>query len=297
MTAAARRLLRLALLSGLLLAALPLIAAASVQVSWEPSHPRAGDVVLMRVRGAPAGATVEATVDGHPVWLFPSGDGHAGVVGIDMDAPGVARSWKVTLKAAGIASSVEGELPIVPRTYTVQHLTVARTMVELDPATERRAVEESERLRLTYRAISGERLWRGPWLRPVAGDAPGTGFGARRVINGQPRAPHSGIDFAAPVGAPVVAANRGRVALVGEFFFPGRLVILDHGLGVYTAYFHLDTIAVTSGQLVNAGELLGTVGMTGRVTGPHLHFGAQVGASRIDPAVLLDFSPAGGPRD
>jgi murein DD-endopeptidase MepM/ murein hydrolase activator NlpD len=95
----------------------------------------------------------------------------------------------------------------------------------------------------------------------------------------------------------VVSANRGRVALVGEFFFPGRLVILDHGLGLYTAYFHLDTIVVTSGQLVKAGEVLGTVGMTGRVTGPHLHFGAQVGASRIDPAVLLDFSPAGGLRD
>jgi murein DD-endopeptidase MepM/ murein hydrolase activator NlpD len=248
----------------------------------------------MRVRGAPVGATVEATLDGHPVWLFPSGDGHAGVVGIDMDAPAGARSWKVTLREAG---TVSGDLQIVPRTYTVQHLTVARTMAELDPATERRAVEETERLRSTYRAISGERLWRGPWLRPVAGDAPGTGFGARRVINGQPRSPHSGIDFPAAVGTPVVAANRGRVALVGEFFFPGRLVILDHGLGLYTAYFHLDTILVTSGQLVKAGEVLGTVGMTGRVTGPHLHFGAQVGGSRIDPAVLLDFSPAGGLRD
>jgi murein DD-endopeptidase MepM/ murein hydrolase activator NlpD len=289
-TAAARRLLLL----GLLFAALPQPVAASVQVSWEPAHPRAGDVVLMRVHGAPVGATVEATLDGHPIWLFPSGDGHAGVVGIDMDALAGARSWKVTLKEAG---TVSGDLQIVPRTYTIQHLTVARAMAELDPATERRAVEETERLRATYRAISGERLWRGPWLRPVAGDAPGTGFGARRVINGQPRAPHSGIDFAAPVGTSVVAANRGRVALVGEFFFPGRLVILDHGLGLYTAYFHLDTIVVTSGQLVKAGEVLGTVGMTGRVTGPHLHFGAQVGASRIDPAVLLDFSPAGGLRD
>ncbi|MBM3217562.1 MAG: M23 family metallopeptidase [Candidatus Rokubacteria bacterium] len=170
-------------------------------------------------------------------------------------------------------------------------------MVELDPATERRAVAEGERMRQIYRTISGERLWRGRWLRPVGGDEPGTGFGARRVINGQPRAPHSGIDFAAPVGAPVLAANRGRVAIVAEFFFPGRLVILDHGLGLHTAYFHLDTIAVSEGQLVERGDTLGTVGMTGRITGPHLHFGAQVGPARIDPAVLLGLAPPDEQRD
>lgn len=288
MTAAARRLLPLVLL---LLASWASIADAGLRVSWEPPHPRAGDVVLVRVHGAPAGAVLEVLVDGHPVGVFPGADGHAGVLGIDMDAPLGPRRWQVTAKGAGMAGAAQGQLPVVARSYTVQHLTVARTMFELDPATERRAVEEGERLRLTYRAISGERLWRGRWLRPVAGDEPGTGFGARRVINGQPRAPHSGIDFAAPAGTPVVAANRGRVTLVGEFFFPGRLVILDHGLGLHTAYFHLDTIAVTEGQLVARGEPLGTVGMTGRATGPHLPFGAQVGAARIDPAVLLGLAP------
>ena len=292
MTAAAGRLLLLALAPLLPLLALPAaVVAASVGVSWEPAHPRAGDVVLMRVTGVPTGARVEATLDGHPVALFASPGGHAGLVGIDMDVPAGTRRWEVAVTESGVVGSVSGELTVVPRTYTVQHLTVARTMVELDPATERRAVEELEKLRLTYRAISGERLWRGRWMRPVTGDSPGTGFGSRRVINGQPRAPHSGIDFAAPVGTPVVAANRGRVALVGEFFFPGRLVVVDHGLGLYTVYFHLDTIAVTVGQLVARGEPLGTVGMTGRVTGPHLHFGAQVGAARIDPAMLLGFSP------
>jgi murein DD-endopeptidase MepM/ murein hydrolase activator NlpD len=291
-TAAPRRLLLLlALFSALQGSPAPSVSAGGLSVRWEPAHPRAGDVVLMRVHGVPAGAVVDATIDGHPVSVFPSGPGHAGVVGIDMDAPPGPRRWQVTAKAAGAVLTTDGELPVVARSYQVQHLTVARTMVELDPATERRAVEEGERLRATYRLITGERLWRGAWVRPVAGDEPGTGFGARRVINGQPRAPHSGIDFAAPVGTPVLAANRGRVALVGEFFFPGRLVILDHGLGLYTLYFHLDTIAVTEGQLVARGETLGTVGMTGRVTGPHLHFGAQVGAARIDPAALLGLAP------
>jgi len=121
----------------------------------------------------------------------------------------------------------------------------------------------------------------------VAGTAPGTGFGARRVINGQPRAPHGGIDYSAPKGTPVVAANTGRVALVAEFFFPGRLVVLDHGLGLYTLYFHLDTVLASEGERIERGQALGTVGASGRATGPHLHFGAQVGAARVDPAALL----------
>jgi hypothetical protein len=264
------------------------LARPGLRVTWEPARPRAGDVVTMRVRGAPAGALVEAMVDGHPLGVFALAGSHAGILGVDMDAPPGARAWRVVTTVGGdVREAVEGRLVVARRAYHVQHLTVVPGMVDLDPETERRAVAEGERLHVTYRTISGERLWRGSFVRPVAGDHPGTGFGARRVINGRPRAPHSGIDFAAPLGSPVLAANRGRVALVAEFFFPGRLVILDHGLGLHTAYFHLDTAAVSEGQVVAQGQMLGSVGMTGRVTGPHLHFGAQVGAARIDPAALL----------
>jgi murein DD-endopeptidase MepM/ murein hydrolase activator NlpD len=107
------------------------------------------------------------------------------------------------------------------------------------------------------------------------------------VINGKPRAPHTGIDYAVERGTPVVAVNRGRVALVAEYFFPGRLVVVDHGLGLHTLYFHLDSVAVTDGEMVERGQPLGTVGATGRATGPHLHFGVQIGPARVDPAVLL----------
>jgi murein DD-endopeptidase MepM/ murein hydrolase activator NlpD len=99
--------------------------------------------------------------------------------------------------------------------------------------------------------------------------------------------PHGGTDYAAPTGTPVVAVNSGRVALVGDFFFPGRLVAIDHGLGLYTLYFHLDSVAVSQGDRVERGQTVGTVGATGRATGPHLHFGAHVAGSRIDPATLL----------
>ena len=124
----------------------------------------------------------------------------------------------------------------------------------------------------------------------MAGDAPGEGFGFRRIINGQPRMPHGGVDFAAERGATVMAANRGRVALVAEFFFAGRLVVLDHGLGLYTLYFHLDRADVEEGALVERGDPIGTVGATGRATGPHLHWGAQLGPSRVDPRSLLSLS-------
>jgi murein DD-endopeptidase MepM/ murein hydrolase activator NlpD len=173
------------------------------------------------------------------------------------------------------------------RAFPVQHLTLPRAMVELDLATERRAIVEGERLRTLYRLITPERLWRGRFTRPVAGEGPGAGFGHRRVLNGLPRAPHTGIDFSVPRGTPVVAANAGRVALVAEFFFPGRLVVLDHGLGLYTLYFHLDTVAVAEGERLERGQTLGTVGATGRATGPHLHFGALVGGARVDPTTLL----------
>ncbi len=183
-----------------------------------------------------------------------------------------------------------GTLRIARRSFPVQRLTVPEKMAELDPETERRAVAESERLRTLYRTVTAERLWRGPFTRPVAGTKPGTGFGARRIINGHRRMPHSGLDFGAPLGTPVVAANAGQIALVGDFFFPGRLVAIDHGLGLYTLYFHLDEVGVEAGQRVERGQTIGTVGATGRATGPHLHFGAQVGSARVDPAALLKLS-------
>ena len=289
MTAALHRRLLLALL--LVTAVAPVTFADTLRVVFEPARPRGGDVVLVRVPGATPNATVEAEVDGHPLAIFSAADGHAAVLGIDMDAPAGPRPWRVTVTSGGRVQTAHGPLTVAARSYRVQQLTVARTMVELDPDTERRAQDETERLRTIYRTTSGERLWRDRFVRPVPGDEPGTGFGARRIINGHARAPHSGIDFAVPVGTTVVAANRGRVALSAEFFFPGRLVILDHGLGLHTAYFHLETIAVTEGQLVARGEPLGTVGMTGRVTGPHLHFGAQVGTARVDPSALLGLAP------
>ncbi len=275
----------------LLFAAEASTAGEKAAVSWHPSKPRVGDVAWILVKDVAEAATVEGSVDGKPMTFFPYGGGHAALFGIDLDMKPGTHAWRIGVVEPGREPRIaQGSVKIVRRDFHVERLTVPNTMVDLDPETERRAVAESKQMATLYRTITPERLWRGKFTNPLGTTAAGGGFGARRIINGQPRSPHSGSDYSAPRGTPVVAVNAGKVALVAEFFFPGRLVILDHGLGLYTAYFHLDTIAVAEGERVERGQTLGTVGATGRATGPHLHFGAQVAGARVDPTTLLGLS-------
>jgi murein DD-endopeptidase MepM/ murein hydrolase activator NlpD len=266
----------------------PALAAERPSVTWHPAKLHPGDVAWVLVQGVAEGTSIEGSLGVRSLLFFPYASGQAAVVGVDLETKPGPQGWQLALLEPGREPRrLSGKLTVNRRDFSVQRLTLPSTMVDLDPETERRAVSEGDRLRTLYRTITPERLWRGRWTRPVAGPEPGTGFGSRRIINGQPRSPHTGIDFSAPRGTPVVAANSGRVALLGDYFFPGRLVALDHGLGLYTLYFHLDTVAVADGERVERGQTIGTVGSTGRATGPHLHFGAQAGVARVDPASLL----------
>ncbi len=257
-------------------------------VSWHPARPRAGDVGWLHLRGASEAAVIEGSVGNRPLAFFHYAGGHAALLGLDIETKPGVHPWRLAVLEPGLdPQRLSGKVTVAARSFPVQRLTVPPGMADPDPETERRALAEGQRLQMLYRTISPERLWRGPFVRPIAGTEPPTGFGARRIINGRPRAPHAGADYSAPRGTPVVAANSGRVALVGDYFFPGRLVAVDHGLGLYTLYFHLDTVAVGEGDRVDRGQTLGTVGSTGRATGPHLHFGAQLAAARIDPGALL----------
>jgi hypothetical protein len=243
---------------------------------------------FMEISDAGSRTEVQGELGKVPLTFSSYGDREVAVVGVDLDARPGAHPWRIEIRrSAQPPEALRGHLTVAARDFRVQQLTLPQGMVDLDPETERRALAEGERLRAVYRTVTAARWWRGRFVRPVGGEEPGSGFGARRVINGQPRAPHSGLDYSAPTGTPVVAANAGRVALVAEFFFPGRLVIIDHGLGLHTAYFHLDRVSTAMGQAVERGEVIGTVGATGRATGPHLHFGAQVGEARVDPETLL----------
>jgi murein DD-endopeptidase MepM/ murein hydrolase activator NlpD len=146
--------------------------------------------------------------------------------------------------------------------------------------------EQAEFARV-YGAPAGERLWDAPFIRPVPHQESASSFGRRRIINGMPRAPHSGLDLSSPAGTEVVASNHGKVVLAGNFFFAGGSIVLDHGGGLYTMYFHLSEIKVGEGSMVRKGEVVALSGASGRVTGAHLHWGARLANARIDPLELI----------
>ncbi|MBS1238319.1 MAG: Peptidase [Deltaproteobacteria bacterium] len=128
--------------------------------------------------------------------------------------------------------------------------------------------------------------WKGPFVKPVNGEVSGT-FGQASIINGMPRSPHSGVDLKAERGTPVVSINSGRVVLTGENFFIGLFVVVDHGGAIQSLYFHFDKILVQQGDRVAKGQVVGLLGATGRVTGPHLHFGIRISGARIDPLEFM----------
>lgn len=171
--------------------------------------------------------------------------------------------------------------------FATENLTVKKQFVEPNPEQEARAEAETKRLREIYDRVSPDRLWNGPFRLPLDGEFKGSNFGKRRVLNGHPGSPHSGVDFPAPAGTPVHAAQKGRVVLAEELFFSGNTVIVDHGLGIYTFYCHFSEIDSKVGDEVVAGTVLGKVGATGRVTGPHLHWGLQVEHTRVNALELL----------
>ena len=262
--------------------------ATALETRVVPPSSGQGDIVTFFLSGLRDAREVDGKLGDRPLRFFRDGDQYAALAGIDVEAKPGKVPWRITVvDALGVSRERTGEIVVKSRQFPVQRLTLPTPMVDLDPEAERRAASEAARLRALYQTASPERLWHGSFARPVAGQDPGHGFGARRIINGKPRMPHSGVDFGAERGTPVLASNRGRVALVGDFFFAGRLVALDHGLGLYTLYFHLDRIDVPEGAMVERGEQIGVVGATGRATGPHLHWAAQLGSSRVDALALL----------
>ncbi len=137
------------------------------------------------------------------------------------------------------------------------------------------------------RSQTRERLWNQPFLVPVPGTATSS-FGRRTILNGQPRGQHTGTDFQAATGTPVVAPNRGRIALAADQYFPGKTIIIDHGLGVYSYLAHLSEFTVAEGAIVERGQRIALSGATGRVTGPHLHWTMRFGSARVDPLSLVE---------
>jgi murein DD-endopeptidase MepM/ murein hydrolase activator NlpD len=170
--------------------------------------------------------------------------------------------------------------------YPVQRLQMPRGWVELSPEDLARVKRENREIAPLW-ARTGPRRFALPLEAPLAPLPAGGRFGSRRIINGSPRSPHAGADYTVAAGTPVQVVADGVVAMVGDHFFGGNSVFVDHGDGLITLYLHLSRVDVREGQQVKRGDRLGAVGQTGRATGPHLHFGLRWHGARVDPALLL----------
>jgi len=272
-----------------------------VELRLTPANTLQGGVLRLEVRAASPLENLNAEWAGHalPFWQdAPGKDVKNGtnvqlaLLGIDLDHP-VGR-YHLTLTAEaehGRVVKCSALVSIKAGKFAIERLRVAQKFVEPNPKEIERANQEGQRLREILATVTPERLWAGSFRLPLDDVKPAGNFGRRRFLNGQARSPHSGEDFPAVTGTPVHAPQRGRVVLAEEFFFSGNTVVLDHGLGLYTFYYHLSSIAVAVGDTVEPGAVLGQVGATGRVTGPHLHWGVTLNQARVNPLQLVALPP------
>ena len=242
------------------------------------------------VAAGPKITSLEGRLFGHPIAFVADRRDEAGSewIGwgvIPLDAPPGAAKFTVSSGAA--AAAVTGELPVVAKEFPEQRLTVESKFVNPPKAAVARVEREKKKLGAIYARRTPLPPPRAPFVRPVPGD-PTSEFGTRRIFNGEPRAPHPGIDLHAATGTAVLASGPGKVALAENLYYSGGTVVVDHGGGLFTIYAHLSKIETKAGAEVAPGEEIGKSGATGRVTGPHLHWGARVGEAIFDPRALLD---------
>ena len=212
------------------------------------------------------------------------------LVGIDMGVKPDNYILTLELKdKVGTVRKKEYTLNIASGSFGTQVLTLPQEMVELDEKTLARVKKEQAIIDKVWEGDTMNRLWEGGFLLPVKGDIAGT-FGQNRILNGEPRNPHSGEDIKAPEGTEVLATNEGIVRLVEDFFFSGKSIFIDHGLGLYSMYFHLSRVDVMEGERVKKGQVIGLVGQSGRATGPHLHWGIRLNGAKVNPLSLINLS-------
>jgi murein DD-endopeptidase MepM/ murein hydrolase activator NlpD len=217
------------------------------------------------------------------------GDQWLSVIGIDLDVIVGEYPLEATLRYEDGRVEMRSDVVHVSgKAFPTTELTVSPGYVQLSPENQERAARDSSEINAIYSTLTSQAYWVRPFQVPIPGTTGGRNFGHRRVFNGEPRAPHSGADLTAATGAEIHAVNAGRVVLAKDLFFSGNAVFIDHGLGVYSTYLHLSEMLVEPGTMVEQGQVIGLAGATGRVTGPHLHWGVRILSARVDPFSLLE---------
>jgi murein DD-endopeptidase MepM/ murein hydrolase activator NlpD len=287
-------------------AAPPPPAPPEIAVAWSPEAPVQG--TLMKVSVQPVEPVAVAAVDGQgevplefageaagqPLHFHPDGaGGYRALAAVPIDTEGVFEVALSARRGDGPAARKLAQVPVTPGDFRLERLRVAPEFGE-EPDSALAARIAADRVRVREVGVAAHRTprqWEAPFLRPRQSRIT-SGFGHGREFNGVVQSRHMGVDFAGAVGTPVLASNRGIVALIGDFFAAGTAVYLDHGAGLVTAYFHLSAVDVQEGQVVERGERIGSVGATGRVTGPHLHWVGRYGTVTFDPLTLLELEVA-----
>lgn len=269
-------------LCGLLLPAQP---AAPLRVSAPAATLQPGSVVLLTIQTEDPVTALRARAFHRELAPFPV-DALTWEVLVGIDLAVKPGSYPVEIEAGGPQTKVVYLLVVKPRRFPTRTLTVDPDLVNPPPQEMERIGREAGEVRRLWDAPASARLWEGPFVRPVP-DAANSSFGTRSIYNGEPRSPHGGTDFVSPAGRPIKAPNAGRVMLAGPLYFTGGTVVIDHGLGVLSLFAHLSSMGVREGDMVKTGDVIGEVGATGRVTGPHLHWAVRVGGARVDPLSLL----------
>ena len=264
-----------------------------LEVSHRARSLQPGEVVVLEVRPSQPPVTMRATAFGHSVRFFPSQDDGMwrGLVGVDLATE--AGVYTIALRASmsdGQSVRTTYTLTVEQKEFPTRHLSVSPSFVNPPPEVLDRIQREAAQVAAILRVGGGDRQWQGGFAAPVPGQSTSS-FGRRSVYNGEPRSPHTGTDFRAGEGTPVEAPNSGTVVLAGDLYFSGNVVILDHGGGLYSYFAHLSALDVTEGDLVTQGRVIGRVGATGRVTGPHLHWTVRLNEARVDPLSLMALFP------
>ena len=212
------------------------------------------------------------------------------LVGIDRDTePGRYGVRVAGLDSEGRPVSSTDTLVVQAKDFPTRNLTVEPKYVTPPPDVQKRIERERVLVDRIFQSVTREKLWFGAFLAPVPGEVI-SAFGKRSIYNGQPRSAHSGTDFRGAVGVPVRAPNAGRIVYTGDLYYTGNTVIIDHGLGIYSYLGHMSSINTSEGKTVKIGDIVGKVGATGRVTGPHLHWTVRLGVSRVDPISLMEIT-------
>lgn len=248
-----------------------------------------GELILVAVAGNDPKTPPAATLRGRALDFFPGASTGTWLAfaGLDLDFSTGPATLAAVMRAPGGKPVRRAEtLNVVDAGFPVVELKVEQKFVTPDKNDSERAEAESAKLHKLFSKTETKRLFEGAFSSPIPGASTGR-LGERRVFNGQPRAPHSGMDLKAKLGQTVRAPAAGRVLLADPLFFAGKTIILDHGLGLTTQYAHLSKFLVKPGDMVKKGQIIGKVGATGRVTGPHLHWALKLRNARLDPYSLV----------